>query len=603
MTRSTASRRARNSDSVRIGGRRRPASRPSRRRCFLASRRVEPLTLVTSSPTSLGRALDRGSRTRTTVFGGSSGQPSSVAVAAATTATAAALVAPPSPSSSSSPASDWLALVAGPASSAAPSSSSPVRRLRPRPPRRRRRRRPASSPSSSSAPSPSSAPVRRSRSLSLVGCDLRRPPRSPCGASARPARRAASAASTSGAWKSGATTARGGHAGGVAGGAIAAALGRRPAALAVGLLGGCGWPSWPASSTAASAAASAALAGGAGLRRVLASPSWRRLLGGRLLRRPSWRPARRPAPRARRGGVRSRRAGGPAGRLAARRRTRLAVAGAPVCGGGVGAGLVEHVAVLLSGASSGSSPGRAHRLGRGVGVRTLVKPSWVRGEMRAGCAGGLAPPTASGLRSLARSGCGRPRPGQGRTDRSPSSVLRRAAPRQPGHPWGDRRHQVGHLSQGGEDVVGSYGRCCVPYDQVEYRTGVAGGRRWPPARSARRIDRAAGVERAPAVLRHPLDLDLVRGQQRRDRRRRPASARRPGSSIRQTLACSRSAKSGVRGLDHLDHVEARAAGRRPGRRAPRSGSQPLGDRRSRGTRPRWPRPSERRWRRRSSGAG
>ena len=43
ITRSTASRRARNSASLRIGGRRRPASRPSRRRCRLASSRVDPL--------------------------------------------------------------------------------------------------------------------------------------------------------------------------------------------------------------------------------------------------------------------------------------------------------------------------------------------------------------------------------------------------------------------------------------------------------------------------------------------------------------------------------------------------------------------------------
>ena len=42
MTRSTDSRRARNSASLTIGARRRPASRPSRRRCFLASSRVEP---------------------------------------------------------------------------------------------------------------------------------------------------------------------------------------------------------------------------------------------------------------------------------------------------------------------------------------------------------------------------------------------------------------------------------------------------------------------------------------------------------------------------------------------------------------------------------
>src|SRR5699024_946463 len=53
---------ARNSASV-ITLRRRPASRPSRRRCFLASSRVEPLTALTSS---------RASRTRPTGFGGSS---------------------------------------------------------------------------------------------------------------------------------------------------------------------------------------------------------------------------------------------------------------------------------------------------------------------------------------------------------------------------------------------------------------------------------------------------------------------------------------------------------------------------------------------------
>src|SRR3954451_11502535 len=49
ITRSTDSRRARNSDSVMIGGRRRPVSRPSRRRCRFASRRVDPLTPRTPS--------------------------------------------------------------------------------------------------------------------------------------------------------------------------------------------------------------------------------------------------------------------------------------------------------------------------------------------------------------------------------------------------------------------------------------------------------------------------------------------------------------------------------------------------------------------------
>ena len=49
MTRSTASRRARNSASVSIGGRRVPCSRPSRRRWRLASSRVEPVRPRTSS--------------------------------------------------------------------------------------------------------------------------------------------------------------------------------------------------------------------------------------------------------------------------------------------------------------------------------------------------------------------------------------------------------------------------------------------------------------------------------------------------------------------------------------------------------------------------
>ena len=66
MTRSTDSRRARNSASLTIGARRRPASRPSRRRCFLASSRVEPWSEVIWS------SAERLRRTRVTVFSGSS---------------------------------------------------------------------------------------------------------------------------------------------------------------------------------------------------------------------------------------------------------------------------------------------------------------------------------------------------------------------------------------------------------------------------------------------------------------------------------------------------------------------------------------------------
>src|SRR5690348_6256272 len=71
MDRSTDSRRARNSDSVTIGGRRRPVSRPSRRRCFLASSRVDPLIARTSLLLDPDW-LPFGSRTCTTVSGGSS---------------------------------------------------------------------------------------------------------------------------------------------------------------------------------------------------------------------------------------------------------------------------------------------------------------------------------------------------------------------------------------------------------------------------------------------------------------------------------------------------------------------------------------------------
>ncbi len=63
MTRSTASRRAKNSASVNTGARRLPVSRLSRLLCRFASRRVEFLPVASRS---------RGLRTRTTVFGGSS---------------------------------------------------------------------------------------------------------------------------------------------------------------------------------------------------------------------------------------------------------------------------------------------------------------------------------------------------------------------------------------------------------------------------------------------------------------------------------------------------------------------------------------------------
>lgn len=41
---------------------------------------------------------------------------------------------------------------------------------------------------------------------------------------------------------------------------------------------------------------------------------------------------------------------------------------------------------------------------------------------------------------------------------------------QSGRPYGHRRLQIGHDAQAGKDLVGSYGRCYVPYDKVKYRT-------------------------------------------------------------------------------------------------------------------------------------
>ena len=142
ITRSTDSRRAKNSASVKIGARRRPASRPSRRRIFLASSRVEPRIELASS----FFALVRVARTLTTVLGGSSGDGSTSDSLPRRRRRRLRVVAEFSESSSSSgssPASPWVSEESALAS--APDSDSSERRRRPRPPRRRRRRRASSS--------------------------------------------------------------------------------------------------------------------------------------------------------------------------------------------------------------------------------------------------------------------------------------------------------------------------------------------------------------------------------------------------------------------------------------------------------------------------
>src|SRR5690606_5431741 len=41
---------------------------------------------------------------------------------------------------------------------------------------------------------------------------------------------------------------------------------------------------------------------------------------------------------------------------------------------------------------------------------------------------------------------------------------------QPRRPWRHRRLQVGHHTEAGKDVIGSYGRGNLPYHKVEYGT-------------------------------------------------------------------------------------------------------------------------------------
>ena len=146
MVRSTDSRRARNSDSVMTGGRRRPDSRPSRLRCFFASRRVDPLMARTSSA-GLCASL-----TCTTVSGGSSGDSASPSPATRRRLRRRRrlelLPSPgPSPSPSASASSSSLSLSSAPPSVSSAAAAPPrvlVRVLR----RRRRRALTDSSPSS-----------------------------------------------------------------------------------------------------------------------------------------------------------------------------------------------------------------------------------------------------------------------------------------------------------------------------------------------------------------------------------------------------------------------------------------------------------------------
>src|SRR3954449_8800159 len=219
ILRSTDSRRARNSASVRIGVRRRPVSRPSRRRWRLASRRVDPVTPRTSSslvvrplrPARSGRSSSslsslrsspllvprRRRRRRRRVLEPVSA--SSVSVSPSVTSSAL------SASSSSESESDSDS-GSSPVSSSESAASSPVRpRPRPRRPRRRRRLAPdvpssESSVSSRSSVTSSVSTVSAASAVSAWSAAGRRRDRlrEGGGASCSPVSAASSASTTSG---------------------------------------------------------------------------------------------------------------------------------------------------------------------------------------------------------------------------------------------------------------------------------------------------------------------------------------------------------------------------------------------------------------------
>ena len=199
MTRSTDSRRARNSASDRICGRRRE-SLVSFRRCRLASSRVDPRTPTTSAEDDLG------SRTCTTVSSGSSSRTGASGPAPAPRRRRRRLrevveppsVESPSASSASAPAASTSVEVEPDAASTPPASpvvvdccwSSPSACAsvpsapRPRPRRPRRRRRDPAVPPSSVSPSgptvPSAAPSGPAEPAAAPSDSVASPERSPC---------------------------------------------------------------------------------------------------------------------------------------------------------------------------------------------------------------------------------------------------------------------------------------------------------------------------------------------------------------------------------------------------------------------------------------
>ena len=227
------------------------------------------------------------------------------------------------------------------------------------------------------------------------------------------------------------------------------------------------------------------------------------------------------------------RAAGPAGRLAA-----------PAAPGSQRPGCWPSACRM---AASGWSDARA---GRGSRCRASRCSSWspractVAGPPRAAGESRCATCVRESEGIGARSG---PARGQGVGDSAADHVQRPL--RQPGHQRWDRRREVGHKAQRAEHVVGSNGRCHVPHDQSQYRTRPAPTTFAAPEPSAR-----ADAERPPrpATPRRPgrrtpgcRSWSAARRPPRRapgrpPRRRRPTSAETPASSMRHSDASSRS---------------------------------------------------------------
>ena len=620
MTRSTDSRRARNSASVRIGGRRRPASRPSRRRCFLASRRVEPRTpghLVVAC----ARGSGAGSRTRDDGVSAGRRRRRRRRAPAPAAAPAAGAVAP-------------LAVARRPSSSAA--SLVAARRRSRRRWRRGARRRPRLGVAGSPAPSPSAprpaaaaaaadgggacgdavgrssssrlgvvlVPARR-RVGGVVGLASavvvpRRRPRSSVLGVGAPGRRRGPAGGRRW-WGPAAGTQRrrrGGSArrGAASGSALRGRGAARPSPACGGLGGASAPPARPGEP--ARRRGSAALSARSRPRRACGAARGGRLPAARLLAVFAAAPASAAAAVRSAGGRSVGRCGRVGGPAVAGWRLRAPAVGSAAARRGLGGGRRRGPAGLSARSWCRSSRWRSCSARAGAACGSLLEHAGARpfrapGRARVGTAGPLDVRRRRGAAGNAW-GAGRgsgPVRHQwvGDTSESASSG-----------PCASRVTEVGPAARGrppaqrGEDVVGADSRCGVPDDHSQYRTRVPAAAPAAvdrPAETRRPRTAAAGVERAQPVLRHPLDLDRVAARNAataargvgRGRRRAARSAHRGLEPVGQRARAAASTTSttsrpggsdGVEGVAHRLGVAALRHAR--SRRTPPRSPTPVG---------------------------